>query len=125
MKFTPGGKQVAHFRMAVDRTRSKSKTDKETDFFPIVAWDRLAEICGQYLTKGQLILVEGRMQIRQYEVEGQKRTAFDVVASEMQMLGGKPQSSQGGRSDSYDAPPKRHADEGMEAEDMGIEDIPF
>jgi len=113
MKFTPSGKQVANFSLAVDR-RGKAGSEKETDFIPIVAWERTAEICGQYLTKGQLILVEGRLQVRKYEVDGQKRTAFDVVVNNMQMLGGK---SENGDSK---PPAQQH-----ETEDMGIEDIPF
>jgi len=114
MKFTPSGKQVANFSLAVDR-RGKAGSEKETDFIPIVAWERTAEICGQYLTKGSLILIEGRLQVRKYEVDGQKRTAFDVVANNMQMLGGKTDNGEG----------KPAAAQQHEAEDMGIEDIPF
>ena len=69
MRYTPGGKAVANFRLAVDR---RGKSD-EADFIPIVAWERLAEICGEFLTKGKLVAIEGRLQTRTYETkEGQK-----------------------------------------------------
>jgi single-strand DNA-binding protein len=124
MKFTPSGKQLANFTMAVDRTRPNAKGEKETDFIRIVVWDKLAEICGQYLTKGKLIIIDGRLQTRSYEVDGQQRKTFEVVANDMRMLGSK-QGAAEERPSSYEAPPKRPVDEVMEAEDMGIEDIPF
>ena len=83
MRYTTNGKAVASFRLAVDR-RGK---DAGADFIPVVAWERLAEICNEFLTKGKLIAIDGRLQTRTYEAQdGQKRTAFEVVASDMQML---------------------------------------
>lgn len=85
MRYTPGGKAVTQFAIAVDRRGNREQ--KETDFIPIVAWEKLAEICNQYLEKGKLVLIEGRLAVRKYETQdGQKRTAFDVVANTMQML---------------------------------------
>lgn len=84
LRYTPSGAAVANFLMAVDRKFSKND---ETDFIPVVAWRRLAEICNEYLTKGKLVSIEGRLQVRSYEDQnGQKRKAFEVVADEMQML---------------------------------------
>lgn len=84
LRYTPNGAPVANFTLAVDRNFSRND---ETDFIPVVAWRRLAEICNEYLHKGKLIAVEGRLQTRTYENgEGQKRKAFEVVADEMQML---------------------------------------
>lgn len=85
MRYTPGGKAVTQFAIAVDRRGNREQ--KETDFIPIVAWEKLAEICNQYLEKGKLVMVAGRLQVRNYETQdGQKRKAFDVVIHEMQML---------------------------------------
>jgi single-strand DNA-binding protein len=79
-----GGKAVTKFALAVNR---RTKSGDETMFIDIVAWDRLGEICNQYLKKGMSALVEGRLAIRKYETkEGEKRTAVEVVASDMQML---------------------------------------
>jgi single-strand DNA-binding protein len=82
-----GGKAVTKFALAVNR---KSKAGDETMFIDIVAWDRLGEICNQYLKKGMSALVEGRLVIRKYDdKDGNKRTAVEVVASDMQMLDSK------------------------------------
>lgn len=95
LRYTPGGKGVAQFTLAVDRSRGKGN-EKETDFIPVVVWEKLAEICNQYLDKGKLISIQGRLQTRSYETQdGQKRKAFEVVAHDMQMLSG----GQGGRSE--------------------------
>jgi single-strand DNA-binding protein len=81
------GKAVTKFALAVNR---KTKGADETMFIDIVAWDRLGEICNQYLKKGMSALVEGRLVIRNYETkEGEKRKAVEVVASDMQMLDSK------------------------------------
>lgn len=97
LRYTANGKAVASFRLAVDR-RGRKDQENNADFIPIVAWERLAEICNEFLTKGKLIVIEGRLQTRTYETpDGQKRSAFDVVADEMRMLGG--------RGDGEGAPP--------------------
>jgi single-strand DNA-binding protein len=81
------GKAVTKFALAINR---KTKGADETMFIDIVAWDRLGEICNQYLKKGMSALVEGRLVIRNYETkEGEKRKAIEVVASDMQMLDSK------------------------------------
>lgn len=83
MRYTTNGKATCAFRLAVDR-RGK---DAGADFIPIVAWERLAEVCNEFLAKGKLVAIEGRLQTRTYEAQdGQKRSAFDVVAENMQML---------------------------------------
>ena len=93
-----GGKAVTKFALAVNR---KSKGGDETMFVDIVAWDRLGEICNQYLKKGMSALVEGRLAIRKYDdKDGNKRTAVEVVASDMQMLDSKGRTN-GESSGSY------------------------
>jgi single-strand DNA-binding protein len=87
IRYTQAGKAVASFTLAVDRFRSQAQAEKAADFIPIVAWDKLAETCGNYLTKGQKVLVEGRLQIRTYETQdGQKRWVTEVVITDMEFL---------------------------------------
>lgn len=89
LRYTTNGKAVASFRIAVDR-RGRKDQENNADFIPIVAWERLAEICNEFLAKGKLVAIEGRLQTRTYETpDGQKRSAFDVVADDMRMLGGR------------------------------------
>lgn len=89
MRYTTTGKAVANFRLAVDR-RGRGDSENNADFIPIVAWERLAEICGEFLAKGKLVAIEGRLQTRTYETkDGQKRSAFDIVADDMRMLSGR------------------------------------
>ena len=85
---TAAGTAVTDFSLATDRVWTKGgEKQSETEWHRIVAWDRLAEICGEYLKKGKLVAVEGRLQLRKYEDKnGQKKTFAEVVASNMQML---------------------------------------
>lgn len=86
IRYTLNGVAVANFDLAVDRPLQKDK-EKETDFIRIVVWNKLAESCANFLSKGRLIAVEGRLQIRSYEgQDGQKRYVAEVVASEVQFL---------------------------------------
>jgi single-strand DNA-binding protein len=91
-----GGKAVTKFALAVNR---KTKGGDETMFVDIVAWDRLGEVCNQYLKKGMSALVAGRLAIRKYDdKDGNKRTAVEVVASDMQMLDSKSRNGESGGS---------------------------
>jgi single-strand DNA-binding protein len=90
MRYTPSGRPVTTFTMAVSRSWNSADGERhtETEWFNIVAWGNLAEICKQYLTKGQQVYVEGRLQTRRWDdKEGQKRTSVEIVANEMMMLG--------------------------------------
>ena len=90
MRAMPDGKAVASFSVAASESytdKSGAKVEK-TEWFNVVCFARLAEICGQYLKKGSLVYVEGKLQTRKYEKEGQERQITEVVASEMKMLGG-------------------------------------
>jgi len=89
VRYTQSGKAVASFTIAVPRIVPKGQ-HPEADFIPIVAWEKLAEICGNNLTKGRRVLVEGRLQIRSYEDEkGQKRRVAEIVAQNVEFLGGE------------------------------------
>lgn len=143
LRYTPGGKAVAQFTMAVDRTRGGKSENKETDFIPVVVWERLAEICNEYLNKGKLISIQGSLRTRSYETQdGQKRKAFEVVANEMQMLSsGQGERSNSGersgvgndyRSDRAPASNKAPApvtgwgsDSGFGGDDLSVDEIPF
>lgn len=86
-RFTPTGKKVCSFSLAVDRRLKSSEGVKDTtDWFNIVAWGKLGEICQEYLRKGRLVYIEGRLQTSRYEQEGEVRYYTRVIAREMQML---------------------------------------
>jgi len=90
MRYTPSGRPVTTFSVATSRTWNTSEGEKrvETEWFNVVAWSSLAEICKQYLTKGQQVYIEGRLQTRHWDdTEGNKHTSVEIVASEMIMLG--------------------------------------
>ncbi len=89
MRYTPSGKPVTSFSVAVSRSWVKPEGDRTetTDWFNVVAWGRLAEICSQYLTKGSLVYVEGRLETRSWEADnGQKHFRTEVVASDVNIL---------------------------------------
>ena len=86
VRYTQTGKAVANFSIAVN---TGFGDNKRADFVPIVVWDKLAEICGNNLTKGRNVLVEGRLQISEYEKDGQKRRTTEVVAQNVEFLESK------------------------------------
>jgi single-strand DNA-binding protein len=89
MRYTPSGKPVTTFSVAVSRSWNSADGERhnETEWFNVVAWSSLAETCKQYLSKGQRVYVEGRLQTRRWDdKEGQKHTSVEIVASEMIML---------------------------------------
>jgi single-strand DNA-binding protein len=96
LKFTPGtGTAVATFTLAVDRRFSKDN-QKEADFIPIVVWGKQAESTANYMSKGKLMGVSGRLQVRNYDAkDGTKRYVTEVVADEVQFL----EWGNGGRSE--------------------------
>lgn len=96
VRYTQTGKAVASFSIAVDEGYGDQK---RTNFIPIIVWDKLAEICGNNLSKGRRVLVEGRLQIRDFEKDGQKRRSTEVVAQVVTFLDGK-QTSAGSNDNS-------------------------
>jgi single-strand DNA-binding protein len=87
LKYTPSGVAVANFRLAVDRNFTNSAGERETDFIDTVTWRQNAEFSANYLAKGRLVLVEGRLQVRNWtSPEGQRRRAMEVVADNVQAL---------------------------------------
>ena len=116
VRYTQSGKATASFALAVNRRVGQGK-EQQADFIPIVAWEKLAEIAGNNLMKGSKILVEGRMQVRNYEDKnGQKRYVTEVVAQNIEFLGSKP-------SDNNDKLPEEASSFGSEVNPD--EEIPF
>jgi single-strand DNA-binding protein len=99
MRYTPAGRPVTTFSVATSRSWNTSEGGRrtETEWFNIVAWSNLAEICKQYLTKGQLVYIEGRLQTRHWEdPDGNRHSATEVVANEMIMLDERRESGRPG-----------------------------
>ncbi len=93
MRYTPSGRPVTTFSVAANRqyTNAEGEKQTETEWFNVVAWGKLAEICNQYLAKGRQVYVEGRLQTRQWEdAQGTRHTSVEIVANEMIMLGSRP-----------------------------------
>jgi single-strand DNA-binding protein len=138
-RYTGGGQAVANFSLATDETyKDKSgERQKRTEWHKIVVWGKQAEIAQQYLKKGSLIYVEGRIQSREWQdKEGQKRTSFEIVASNFRMLGGRADGAAAGASSSHGGGQSRPSDPDMEGGPMleepsvpgpeiSDEDIPF
>lgn len=130
VKYTPSGTPVAKFTLATDEV-FKDRTGEQqrrTEWHTIVAWSKLAEICGEYLVKGKQVYIEGSIRSRQWEDQtGNKRTAYEIVARDMKMLGSRADSERGGtapsrspvppETDSPPAPPP--------SPEITDEDIPF
>jgi single-strand DNA-binding protein len=90
-RFTPTGKQVVNFSLAVsNRWKSGGETKEYTEWVNIESWGRLGEICLEYLKKGSLVYIEGRLKTDRYETEGETKYFTKVVATTMQMLDKKP-----------------------------------
>jgi single-strand DNA-binding protein len=106
MRYTPSGRPVTTFTVAVSRSWNSADGERhaETEWFNVVAWGNLAEICKQYLAKGQQVYVEGRLQTRRWDdKEGQKHTSVEIVANEMMMLGDRREANHTGEEQSMTA----------------------
>jgi single-strand DNA-binding protein len=91
MRYTPSGQAVTTFSVATDRP-AKPDAESATDWHQIVCWEKLAEFANQYLTKGRLVFVAGRLHYRSWEAkDGQKRRAAEIVAAELIALDRKPE----------------------------------
>ncbi|NOQ40278.1 MAG: single-stranded DNA-binding protein [Anaerolineales bacterium] len=92
MRYTPSGRPLTKFQLAVNRSWKSADGEKktETEWFNVVTWGKLAEICNQYLTKGQQVYIEGRLHTRQWQdEEGSNHSSVEVIAKEMLMLNSK------------------------------------
>lgn len=137
LKYTPSGAPVAKFSLATDESfKDRSgEMQKHTEWHNIVAWNKLAEICGEYLTKGKQVYIEGRIRSRQWEDQDKnKRTSYEIIAFNMTMLGSKsdgerssassprPAAASGGN---HDENPPSFEPPSSPPSDITDEDIPF
>lgn len=148
MKYTPQGTPITSFSVAVSRSRKSPDGQwiEETEWFRVIAWEKLAETCNEYLHKGSKVYIEGRLQTRKWTgQDGQERQTVEVIANDMQTLDPRP-ANQGGYGDgegggsSYrnerserPAPQTRagaasgagNESSGYDDTDMDVDDIPF
>lgn len=121
MRYTPSGRPVTTFSVATSRSWSTvdGERHQETEWFNVVAWGNLAEICKQYLTKGRQVYIEGRLQTRKWEdKEGNKHSSVEIVANEMMMLGDRRESI----SNNYQIPEDDEAQEVLSSDE---DEFPF
>jgi single-strand DNA-binding protein len=138
LKYTPSGAPVAKFSLATDEN-FKDRTGEQqrrTEWHNIVAWNKLAEICGEYLTKGKQVYIEGSIRSRQWQDQsGNKRTSYEIIANQMQMLGSKGDTEQAAAASANRPAPERYAPSAPTPppaepvlppeSDISDEDIPF
>lgn len=143
-RYTGSGQAVANFTMATDESYKdrNGERQKRTEWHRITAWGKLAEICQQYLKKGTMVYIEGRIQSREWQdKEGQKRTSYDIVANTMKMLSSRGDAaaaagaagvgggaSRGGDEMEQSAPPEESYGGGggqASGPEISDEDIPF
>lgn len=121
LKYTPSGVAVATFSIATSESwkDQEGNQQEKTEWHNIVAWRKLAEICGEYLKKGKKVYLEGKLQTRNYEKDGVKRYVTEIVADQLIMLdgggGGKPTNNNAGS----EAAPAAHNDAPKD------DDLPF
>ena len=125
MRYTQSNTPVATFSVATTDqwTDKNGERQERTEWHRVVAWARLAEICGQYLQKGKQVYIEGRLQTREWEDQnGQKRYTTEIVAREMQMLGRA--GGEASQRNEYDQRPARQANQANQGNQGGGQD-PF
>lgn len=110
LRYTPNGKAVATFRIAIDRPFTNQAGEREADFIQVVVWGKLAEVCANNIGKGRLVGVDGRLQTRTYEYQGQTRYTVEVVAETVRFLDWPKDAGQnggglGGGGDEFDDVP--------------------
>ncbi|MDO4870609.1 MAG: single-stranded DNA-binding protein [Candidatus Saccharibacteria bacterium] len=120
LRTTTTGKSVSNFSLAVDKVGQ----DAGTDFFDVVAWERLAELVQQYLTKGRRCLVQGRLSQRQWEQDGQKRSRIEIMANDVTFLDG-PTANDSAATSTTAAPVSKTSEEAPIEDEIDLSDIPF
>lgn len=127
MRYTPSGKPVTSFSLASSRswTAPDGERREETEWFNVVTWGNLAEICNQKLSKSQQVYVEGRLQTRSWEDDrGQRHFRTEVVANEMIILG--PRDKSNNRSNSYNGKNADfNFDDDLESDDVDVDQESF
>jgi len=127
MRYTTGGSPVTTFSVAAGRQWKDGNGDarEETEWFNVVTWNKLAEICNEHLRKASRVYIEGRLQTHQWQdQEGQTRYRTEVIASDMIMLDGR-SSRDGAPEDDYVQRNSARSAGNRSSADIGDEDIPF
>ena len=126
VRYTSTGKVVCQFTLAVDRPFANQEGQREADFIPVVIWGKQGETCGNYLTKGQRALVEGRLQIRSYNAkDGGKRWITEVIADHFEFIECKATSDITEEKVSDSAAPTSSMSYGTNVPLLSDEEIPF
>jgi len=124
VRYTPQNTAVASFVVATNREwKVDGETKQVADFHNVVAWNKLAEICGQLLTKGTKVYVEGRLQTRTWDdaATGTKKYKTEVVVEDMIVL--TPKGSNSESESSYEAPSQDSGDEEINFDDINLDDL--
>ena len=128
VRYMPNGEAVCNFSIATSETWKDQHGQKQerTEWHNITLYRRMAEVAGQYLTKGSLVYIEGRIQSRKYTgKDGIERTAYEIIGSEMKMLGGGNDSGQQNAQHKPPEPPSRQAPAAPAQPVDDIDEIPF
>ncbi len=132
VKYTPSGGAVANFTMATSEswTDKSGQKQEKTEWHRIVVWNKLGELCGQYLSKGRQAFVEGRLQTREWlDKEGQKRYTTEIVATNVQFLGSPGEragAGAGASTGATDFAPAPNFDSAVDKKSvMGDQEVPF
>jgi single-strand DNA-binding protein len=130
VRYTQSGTAIANFRVATTETWKKPDGSKEekTEWHKVVAWNRLGEICGEFLSKGSRVYIEGKIETRKWQdKEGNDRYSTEIVAREMKMLSARGASDAGGssRSGGSDGSGRHFNEEPSHPESMMGDDVPF
>ncbi len=123
LKYTSNGRPVSTFTLAVDRGFTNQQGEREADFIPIVAWNKLAETIAHNLVKGRLVAVEGKLRVRSYEAkDGGRRYVTEVIADMVQFLERKGTGSSDSDADNFDS---INEDNYSSGGDDSLEEVPF
>lgn len=126
---TPNGQSVCTFGVATNRswTGSDGQKQEQTEFHNVVAWGKLAEICGQYLTKGRKVYVDGRLQTRDWEgQDGVRRYRTEIITENMIILDRAGGAPAGGGANAFTPPtPPKDEPSANPDDEINVEDIPF
>ena len=128
LKYTSGGQAVCKFSVAVNRAKKNGdQWEEEANYFDVVLWGRQGESVNQYLTKGKTVGVEGQLRQERWQQDGQNRSKIEVVANNIQLLGGNPGGGSGGNSGGNQGPWQAKSGENKSppSDDNFSDDIPF
>jgi len=127
LKYTPSGVPVGTFRVAVNRPFTNAQGEREADFIDIVAWRQAAEFAANYLGRGHLVAVEGRLQVRSYQAQdGSRRRVTEVVCDNLKALARPRDQGEGGGGGGYAGGGGQSSGGGMgQADEMPAYDDPF